>query len=48
MKETKMIRKKWLTIRLNEEEEKKLLEFFQKSTAQGLSEYARGVLLKRR
>ena len=47
MKEKSLIRKKWLTIRLNEPEEKKLLDYFQKSSAPALSEYARDVLLKK-
>jgi MobC-like protein len=46
MKETKPVRKKWLTIRLSEEEEKKLHKLYSKTTSRGLSEYARDVLLK--
>ena len=46
MKETKMVRNKWLTIRLNEDEEKKLNNLYGKTTSNGLSEYARDVLLK--
>ena len=46
MKETKKVRSKWLTIRLNEDEEKKLNNFYSKTTSNGLSEYARDVLLK--
>ena len=46
MKEKSLIRKKWLTVRLNEVEEKKLLDYFQKSSSPALSEYARDVLLK--
>ncbi|MFT3680694.1 MAG: plasmid mobilization relaxosome protein MobC [Chitinophagaceae bacterium] len=46
MKETKSIRSKWLTIRLNEEEEKKLQKFHERTTSASLSEYARDVLLK--
>jgi hypothetical protein len=46
MSETKIIRSKWLTIRLNEEEEKKLNKFYNRTTATSLSEYARDVLLK--
>ncbi len=46
MKETKNIRNKWLTIRLNEEEEKKLSKFYSRTTSNALSEYARAVLLK--
>ena len=47
MKETKKVRSKWLTIRLNENEEKKLNKFFSQSTSNSLSEYARDVLLKK-
>ncbi len=46
MKETKKVRSKWLTIRLNEDEEKKLNNLYSKTTSNGLSEYARDVLLK--
>ena len=46
MKETKRVRTKWLTIRLNEDEEKKLNKLYSKTTSNGLSEYARDVLLK--
>ena len=46
MKETKKVRSKWLTIRLNEDEQKKLNNFYGKTTSIGLSEYARDVLLK--
>lgn len=46
MKETKKVRSKWLTIRLNEDEEKKLNNFYSKTTSNGLSEYARDVLLR--
>jgi hypothetical protein len=46
MSETKIIRSKWLTIRLNEEEEKKLVKFYNRTTSNSLSEYARDVLLK--
>lgn len=47
MKEKKSIRSKWLTIRLSEAEEAKLLQLYQSTTAQGLSEYARTVLLQK-
>jgi hypothetical protein len=33
MKETKQIRKGWLTVRLNEDEEKKLNKFFSRTTS---------------
>jgi predicted nucleic acid-binding OB-fold protein len=46
MKETKQIRKGWLTVRLNEDEEKKLNKFYSRTTSNSLSEYARDVLLK--
>ena len=46
MKETKQIRKGWLTVRLNEEEEKKLNQLYSRTTCNALSEYARGVLLR--
>jgi hypothetical protein len=46
MKETKKVRCKWLTIRLNEDEEKKLNRFFEKTTSGNLSEYGRDVLLQ--
>jgi len=46
MKETKKIRSKWLTIRLNEDEEKKLNQLYSRTTSNALSEYARDVLLR--
>ena len=46
MKETKQVRKGWLTVRLNEDEEKKLNKFFSRTTSGSLSEYARDVLLR--
>ena len=46
MAKEKTIRSKWLTVRLSENEEKKLLALFEKTTAQSLSEYARLVLLQ--
>ncbi len=46
MKETKKIRSKWLTIRLNEDEEKKLNQLYAQTTSNALSEYARDVLLR--
>ena len=46
MKETKQIRKGWLTVRLNEDEEKKLNKLYSRTTSSSLSEYAREVLLK--
>ena len=46
MKEAKKIRSKWLTIRLNEDEETKSNSLYKRSTSNGLCEYARDVLLK--
>ena len=46
MKETKKVRSKWLTIRLNEDEETKINKLYSRTTSNGLSEYARDVLLK--
>ena len=46
MKGKKQVRKGWLTVRLNEEEEKKLNNFYSRTTSNSLSEYARDVLLK--
>ena len=46
MKESKQTRKGWLTVRLNEDEEKKLNKFFSRTTSGSLSEYARDVLLR--
>jgi len=45
MKETKHIRSKWLTIRLSEDEENKLNKFYDQTTSNSLSEYARNLLL---
>lgn len=46
MQETTKIRSKWLTIRMSEDEEKKLRRYYTKTTCNALSEYARNVLLK--
>lgn len=46
MKETKKTRSRWLTIRLNEDEEKKLNHLYRQTTSNGLSEYVRAVLLQ--
>jgi hypothetical protein len=46
MKEIKKVRTGWLTIRLNEDEEKKLDQLYKRTTSNSLSEYARDVLLK--
>lgn len=45
MKERNPIRSKWLTIRLNEAEEKRLIKIYNRTTSSTLSEYARDVLL---
>ena len=47
MKETKKVRNKWLNIRVNEDEYKKIEGFSATTTCQGISEYARDVLLKK-
>ena len=47
MKEEKKIRSKWLPIRLNEDERKKLNLLYSQSTSNSMSEYARDVLLKK-
>ncbi len=46
MKESIQIRSRWLTIRLNEQEERILQHYYSKTTCNALSEYARNVLLK--
>ena len=46
MKVKRKVRSKWLTIRLNEDEENKLNQLFKRTTSGSLSEYARDVLLK--
>lgn len=46
MKKAKQIRTEWLTIRLNEDEQKKLDKFYSQTTSNSLSEYARDVLLR--
>jgi predicted nucleic acid-binding OB-fold protein len=46
MKKAKKIRSKWLTIRLNEDEERKLNQLYSRTTSRALSEYARDVLLR--
>ena len=47
MKEAKKVRNKWLNIRVNEDEYKKIEGFSTTTTCQGISEYARNVLLKK-
>jgi len=46
MKETKQIRRAWLTVRLNADEEKRLNKLYSRTTSTSLSEYARNVILK--
>ncbi len=46
MGKEKKTRSKWLTIRLSEEEDKKLNTLFEKTVCNSLSEYARDVLLR--
>jgi hypothetical protein len=46
MKGKKKVRNGWLNIRLNEDEEKKLENLFNRSKSSSLSEYARDVLLQ--
>jgi hypothetical protein len=47
MNETKKLRKIWLTIRLNNEEQKRLKGLYNITTCKALSEYARDILLQR-
>ena len=46
MKVKRKVRSKWLTIRLNEDEEKILNKHYERTTSNSVSEYARDVLLK--
>lgn len=46
MKKEKKIRSHWLTVRLNEDEETILSGYYERTTSNSLSEYARSVLLK--
>ncbi|MEI9808341.1 MAG: plasmid mobilization relaxosome protein MobC [Bacteroidota bacterium] len=46
MSEDKIIRDKWLTVRLSEEEESRINSLRGKTTAKSLSEYARSILLR--
>lgn len=46
MGKEKKVRSIWLTIRLNEDEDKKIQKHFEKTTANSLSSYARRVLLQ--
>ena len=47
MKETKKVRDKWITIRVNDDEYKKIDDFSKVTTCHAISEYARLVLLKK-
>jgi len=47
MKDKNVNRSKWLTIRLSEEEEKRLTNLYNRTTSKSISEYARDVLLKK-
>jgi hypothetical protein len=46
MSETKKVRKLWLTIRLNDDEQKRLNWLYKVTTRKALSEYARDILLQ--
>jgi hypothetical protein len=46
MKKERKIRVKKLNVRLNEDEKEKLISFYKRTIANGLSEYAREVLLR--
>lgn len=46
MKETKEIRAKWVTVRLNETERTRLDKLYKKTTCNSLGEYIRSVLIK--
>lgn len=47
MKETKIVRNKWLNIRVNEKEYNKIHDLYKKTTSQSISEFARNILLKK-
>jgi len=47
MSETKKIRDRWLTIRLNEDEYSTVEGFYNNTTSNSLSEYARDLLLRK-
>lgn len=47
MKETKIVRNKWLNIRVNETEYNKIHDLYKKTTSQSISEFSRMVLLKK-
>jgi hypothetical protein len=46
MSDVKNVRKIWLTIRLNDEEQKRLKDLYKVTTCKALSEYARDILLQ--
>ena len=46
MSEANKVRKTWLTIRLNNEEQKRLHALYKVTTCKALSEYARDILLQ--
>jgi len=46
MSDTNKVRKIWLTIRLNDEEQKRLHALYKVTTCKALSEYARDILLQ--
>lgn len=47
MKEKRIVRNKWLNIRVNEDEYKKIHDIYKKTTSQSISEYARTILLQK-
>lgn len=47
MKETKMIRRRWINIRVNEEEYRRIEKLYKTTTCRALSEYTRNLLLNR-
>lgn len=47
MSETRQIRDRWLTIRLNEDEYSIVEGFYKNTTSNSLSEYARDILLRK-
>jgi pyruvate dehydrogenase complex dehydrogenase (E1) component len=46
MSDATKLRKIWLTIRLNDEEQKRLKDLYKVTTCKALSEYARDILLQ--
>lgn len=47
MKETRIVRNKWLNIRVNEKEYNNIHDICKKTTSQSISEYARNILLQK-